>query len=282
MLDVKELNINSSTNIPYLNVASGSLEILQTSYLRYNNKVWIGGKENYTTGGSFIIDQMPTNYSLNPGNIGHGGFFICYYQYDWETSTWSQVDDVIDADRISVSARKYSVWKYGYVKFTETAADKSLHLVTAYNGSDTSYGAISTDITNAAIRILPYSPYTKSELDAAINSNFASFPNIQAKIKAKNLYGGTIINRPRILEYVKSNMWTQDSYNYGKYGFRQCATQQGGSWDTTGKPPCFNDDVVFMNYRTKIPVVILFASEEEYRAAMCVTTGWTAPFYPIT
>ena len=77
MLDVKELNINSSTNIPYLNAVSGNLEILQTSYLRYNNEAMIGGKQDYTTGGSFIIDQIPTNYKLNPGNIGHGGFFIC-------------------------------------------------------------------------------------------------------------------------------------------------------------------------------------------------------------
>ena len=279
MLDVKELNINSSTNIPYLNAVSGNLEILQTSYLRYNNEAMIGGKQDYTTGGSFIIDQIPTNYKLNPGNIGHGGFFICYYQYDMETSTWFQVDDVIDADRISISARTYSVWKYGYAKFTESATEKSLHLVTTYNNSN---NAISTDITNAAICILPYSPYTKSALDTEITSRFMNFPNIQAKIKAKNLYGGIIIDRSRALEYVRSNQWKKDSYTYGDYSFRQCYSDQGGTWDTTGKPPCFNDDVVFMNYRTKIPVVILFASEEEYRAAMCVTTGWTAPFYPIT
>ena len=279
MLNVKQLNINSSTNIPYLNVASGDLEILQTSYLKYNDEAMIGGKQDYTTGGSFIIDKIPTNYRLNPGSIGNGGFFICYYQYDWGTGTWSQVDDVIDADTISVSARTYSSWKYGYVKFTETAANKELHLVTTYNGSS---NAISTDITNAAICILPYSPYTKSELDTEINSRFIGFPNIQAKIKAKNSYGGIIINRPRILEYVRNNQWKEDSYSYGDYSFRQTATQQGGSWDT-GTPPCFNSDTVFMNYRTKIPVVILFASEEEYRAAMCVTTGWTrAPFYPIT
>lgn len=286
MIYAKELNIRNTINVPYLQAVTGSLNILQDNYINYNNEKWIGGSERNTMGYGFVVSKIPTAYRFSPGTIGDSGFFMCYYDYDWSTGTWSQVDDVVNVNHIRVRSRKYESYNFGEADFIEgnLFIDRSINLVTVYNDPNIiGYHDIATKIYEAAMDILPGRPYTKDELDAQINSRFYNYPNIRAKIKSKNLYGGVITNNKQMLEYVWDGIWTMDRGRYHQYSFRQCATQQGGSWYTTEPPPCFNNDVVFMDYRTTIPIIILFASDEEYKAAMCVYTQWPqAPYYPIS
>lgn len=285
MIYAKEVNIANTINVPYLQSATGNFDIKQKSYINYNNEKWIGGSEPYTTGAGFVVSKIPTANRFNPGAIGDSGFYICYYDYDWDTNTWSQVDDVINAKYIRIRARTYSVWNFGQVDFIEDNifTDRYINLVTVYNDTNVSYHYISTNVDDAKLNIQPGQPYSKDELDTQIDSRFYSFPNIRTKLKTNNLYGGIITSKTRCLEFLSSGQWGQDNTTWHQYSFRQCATQQGGSWYTTGKPPCFNDDAVFMNYRTNLPIIILFASDEEYKAAMCVYTQWPqAPYYPIS
>lgn len=283
MIYAKELNIRNTINVPYLQSATESLNILQDSYINYNNEKWIGGSERNTMGYGFVVNKIPTAYSFNYTGLLTSGVFVCYYSYDWDTGKWSQVDDVFEPEYIHVYGREYDVHKYGWAEFYRSdELINSLQWVTVYNETNVNPDYIAYDITDAKMYVVPMpgQPYSKDELDTQIDSRFYSFPNIRTKLKTNNLYGGIITSKRYFLQYYQRNTWHSDSQTYHDFSFRQWASREAPYF---GRPTCFNSDAVFMNYRTNIPIIILFASDEEYRAAMCVYTQWSqAPYYPIS
>ena len=284
MIYAKEVNIANTINVPYLQNATESLDIRQKNYINYNNEKWIGGKEPYTSGTGYIANKLPMSYSFNYTGLITSGVFVCYYNYDWDTGKWSQVDDVYEPEYISVHGYSWDVHNYGLAEFYrfDVSGNSVISWVTVYNETNVNPDYIAYDITDAKMYIVPMpgEPYSKDELDTQIDSRFYSFPNIRTKLKTNNLYGGIITSKRYFLQYYQGNTWHRDSQSRYDYSFRQWASREEAYF---GRPTCFNDDAVFMNYQTNIPIIILFASDEEYKAAMCVYTQWyQAPYYPIS
>ena len=292
MLKVKQLNISSSTLINYsTRQRTDALNIAQISYLNYNSgEKLIGGCDSYNSGYGYTVHYLPLAYSFRNVSssynwlyLGSGStdrwFFVPIYHYDTDIDEWIADDDVYAVTDIYIGgAKTYVGYKLSYINFTEDRPFESIYReVTLYTyGNNDRNVILPTTIKGTTLNIRSGQPYSKSELDAQIDARFTTYPNIRQTIKAQNNYGGVIVTRNNMLEYLNNSIWERSTTRGGdtRYSYRQAVWAEGQG---------FYNPISVMSYRTNPTCILLFRTEEEYRAAMCVYTQWPqAPYYPIS